>query len=48
MYGRKFMGTERTTFVIDPEGKIAAVLEKVTPSGHLERLKQVLKEIGCR
>lgn len=48
MYGRKFMGTERTTFVIDPQGTIAAVLEKVTPSGHLGLLKQALLEAGCR
>jgi peroxiredoxin Q/BCP len=34
MYGRKYMGVERTTFVIDPEGRIARVFEKVKPAGH--------------
>jgi peroxiredoxin Q/BCP len=34
MYGRKYMGNERTTFVIDPEGKIAQVLRKVKPGEH--------------
>jgi len=36
MYGRKYMGTERTTFVIDPQGRIAKVFEKVKPKGHAE------------
>ena len=34
MYGRTYMGNERTTFVIDPEGKIADVLRKVKPAEH--------------
>jgi peroxiredoxin Q/BCP len=34
MYGRKYMGVERTTFVVDPEGRIARVFEKVKPAGH--------------
>jgi peroxiredoxin Q/BCP len=34
MYGRKYMGNERTTFVIDPEGKIKDVLRKVKPAEH--------------
>jgi thioredoxin-dependent peroxiredoxin len=33
-YGRTYMGVARTTFVIDPEGKVAAVLEKVKPARH--------------
>jgi peroxiredoxin Q/BCP len=40
--GKKFMGIERTTFVIDEDGKIAAVLEKVSPAAHLERLAEAL------
>ena len=42
MYGRTFMGTERTTFVIDEEGKIAAVFRKVKPAEHVDRLLEVL------
>jgi thioredoxin-dependent peroxiredoxin len=34
MYGRKFMGNERTTFVIDPEGAIQEVLRNVKPAEH--------------
>ena len=36
MYGRKYMGTERSTFIIDKTGKISAILEKVKPDEHLE------------
>ena len=36
MYGRNYMGIERTTFVIDPQGKIATVFAKVKPAGHAE------------
>ncbi len=38
MYGKKYFGTERTTFVIGPDGKIQAVLRKVQPKEHLKRL----------
>jgi peroxiredoxin Q/BCP len=34
MYGRKYMGNERTTFVIDADGKIKDVLRKVKPAEH--------------
>jgi len=34
MYGRKYMGVERTTFVIDATGRVAKVFEKVKPAGH--------------
>jgi thioredoxin-dependent peroxiredoxin len=34
MYGKKYMGVERTTFVIDEEGRIGQVFRKVTPKGH--------------
>jgi thioredoxin-dependent peroxiredoxin len=42
MYGKTYMGTERTTFVIGPDGKIQAVLPKVKPEEHLERLMSLL------
>jgi peroxiredoxin Q/BCP len=34
MYGRTYMGNERTTFVIDPDGKIKSILHKVKPAEH--------------
>jgi peroxiredoxin Q/BCP len=34
MYGKKFMGTERTTFVIRPDGRIKSVYRKVKPDEH--------------
>lgn len=40
--GKKFMGIERTTFVIDEEGRVAAVLEKVAPLKHLGLLMEAL------
>ena len=44
MYGRTYMGNERTTFVIDTAGKIAAVLRKVKPGEHDERVLAALAE----
>ncbi|GMV96027.1 MAG: thioredoxin-dependent thiol peroxidase [Phycisphaerae bacterium] len=38
MYGRKYMGVARTTFVIDRKGRIAHVFEKVKPAGHEEEV----------
>lgn len=38
MYGRKVIGIERTTFLIDPEGRIAKVFPKVKPEGHAEEV----------
>jgi peroxiredoxin Q/BCP len=38
LYGRKYMGTERSTFVIGLDGKIAAILRKVKPAAHAEQL----------
>ena len=34
MYGRTYMGNERTTFVVDKAGKVAEVLRKVKPAEH--------------
>ena len=36
LYGRKFMGTERTTFLIDEKGIIRKVYRKVKPKGHAQ------------
>ena len=42
LYGRKFMGIERTTFIIDEQGKLDDIFEKVKVDGHLE---EVLAEL---
>ena len=38
MYGKKYMGAERSTFVIDADGRIAAIHRKVKPEEHVELL----------
>ena len=42
MYGKKYMGTERSTFVIGPDGKIKAIFRKVKPDEHAAQLLNVL------
>ena len=42
MYGKKYMGTERTTFIIDENGKIQAILPKVKPAEHLDAVLAAL------
>lgn len=44
MYGRKYMGVERSTFLIDAEGKIAKVWRKVKVPGHAQAVLDALKE----
>jgi len=43
MYGRKYMGIERTTFVIDEKGKIAHIFAKVKPAGHAAQVLEALQ-----
>ena len=38
MYGRKYMGVERSTFLIDPKGKVAKSWRKVKVPGHAEEV----------
>lgn len=42
MYGRKYMGVLRTTFIIDPKGTIQKIYEKVTVTKHV---KTVIKDL---
>jgi thioredoxin-dependent peroxiredoxin len=46
MYGKKYWGVARTTFIIDKTGKIAHVFEKVKPEGHDQVVLDWLKENG--
>ncbi len=44
MYGKKYMGVQRATFLIDPEGKIGKVFPKVSPKTHDDVVLQALAE----
>ena len=44
--GEKYMGVVRTTFVIDKNGKIVKVFEKVKPEGHTQEVIEVLQKLG--
>ncbi|EDY34465.1 hypothetical protein ABOONEI_1439, partial [Aciduliprofundum boonei T469] len=43
-YGREYYGTIRTTFLIDPEGKIVKVWRNVRVNGHVEKVLEELKK----
>jgi peroxiredoxin Q/BCP len=43
LYGRKFLGITRATFLIDPEGKVARVWPKVKVQGHVQEVLQALQ-----
>ena len=38
MYGKHYMGIERSTFLIDKDGKVAKIFRKVKPAGHAEEV----------
>ncbi len=42
MYGRKYMGIERSTFVIGKDGKIEKIFSKVKPDGHAAQVLESL------
>lgn len=44
MYGKKYMGIERTTFIIDENGKIQNIFPKVKVAGHVNEVMKALKE----
>jgi peroxiredoxin Q/BCP len=43
--GKEYMGVGRTTFIVDPDGKIAKVFEDVKPAGHALEILDALKEL---
>jgi peroxiredoxin Q/BCP len=47
MYGKKYMGVQRATFVIDPDGKIAKVFPKVSPKQHDDLVLKALGELAA-
>lgn len=44
MYGRKYMGVERTTFIIDEKGKIKTIFNKVKVDGHNKEVLEALND----
>jgi peroxiredoxin Q/BCP len=44
MYGRKYMGVERTTFIINENGKIKKIFNKVKVDGHNKEVLEALKD----
>ena len=46
MYGRKYMGIDRATFLIDPKGVIRGVWRKVKVPGHAEEVLKAAKALG--
>ncbi len=44
MYGKTYMGVARTTFIVDKNGKVARVFEKVKPDGHDQEVLTWLNE----
>jgi peroxiredoxin Q/BCP len=46
MYGKKYWGAQRATFVIDPEGTIATVFPKVSPKTHDDVVLEALGELA--
>lgn len=46
MYGKTYMGVQRATFLIDPDGKVAKVFPKVSPKTHDEVVLEALGELA--
>lgn len=46
MYGRKYMGIERATFLIDSEGRIARIWHKVRVAGHVAAVLKAAQELN--
>jgi peroxiredoxin Q/BCP len=42
MYGKKYMGVLRTTFIVGPDGVVTHVFEKVKPQGHAAEIKAAI------
>ncbi|MFZ4578562.1 MAG: peroxiredoxin [Myxococcota bacterium] len=46
LYGKKSLGTIRSTLLIDRDGKVAAAWPKVTVNGHVDKVLEALKKLG--
>jgi len=47
MYGKKYMGVQRATFIVGPDGKIAKVFPKVSPKQHDDVVLKALAELAA-
>lgn len=45
MFGRRYMGVERTTFVLDAEGRVAKIFAKVSAEGHAAEVEQAVQTL---
>jgi len=45
MYGKKYMGVERTTVIIDRDGRVARIFPKVRVPGHVEEVEAALRDL---
>lgn len=45
MYGRKYMGIDRSTFIVDGKGTVRAVWRKVSVTGHVEAVRAALLDL---
>jgi len=45
-FGRKYMGVLRTTYIIDPDGRVAQVFEKVKPENHADEVAEALNVLS--
>jgi peroxiredoxin Q/BCP len=48
MYGKKYMGVQRATFIVGPDGRIAKVFPKVSPKQHDDLVLKALAELGVQ
>lgn len=45
LYGRKYMGIERTTIILDKNGRVARIFPKVKVPGHVEEVERAVREM---
>ena len=48
MYGRNYMGIERTTAIIDRQGRVARIFPKVRVLGHVQEVEAALRDLDSR
>ena len=46
MYGRKYMGIERTTAIVDRKGRVARIFSKVKVPGHVSEVEETVRELA--